>query len=133
MRVFGHFDGLAAAAGACTFGLFLAGTALAEDSCGTCDKEIVTTQELADCFLEHYDQLAGNGDGAILIDLSACPQSRGVVEALAGPATGSNEPVVEPSLRFMLSRTQLDCLKRKLEDPSAKLDPSAKIELESCG
>ena len=133
MRVLGHFESFAAAAGACAFGLFIAGTALAEDSCGTCDKEIVTTQELADCFLEQYDQLANSGNGAILIDLSACPQSRGVVEALAGPAAGSTEPVIEPSLRFMLSRTQLACLKKKLEDPAVKLDPSAKIELESCG
>ncbi|WP_442580035.1 hypothetical protein ACSBOB_31960 [Mesorhizobium sp. ASY16-5R] len=132
MRVFGHFENLAAA-GVCAFGLFLAGTALADEACGTCDKEIVTTQELADCFLDQYDQLAQGSNAAILIDLSACPQSRGVVEALAGPAAGAGEPVIEPSLRFMLSRTQLACLKRKLEDPAVELDPSAKIELESCG
>lgn len=133
MRVFGRFGSFAAAAGACAFGLCIASMALAEDSCGTCDKEIVTTQELADCFLDRYDELAGGNGGAILIDLSACPQSRGVVEALAGPAAGSKEPTIEPSLKFMLSRTQLACLKKKLEDPSLELDPSAKIELESCG
>jgi hypothetical protein len=132
MRVFGHFENLAAA-GACAIGLLVAGAAFADEACGTCDKEIVTTKELADCFLDQYDQLAQGSNGAILIDLSACPQSRGVVEALAGPAAGATEPVVEPSLRFMLSRTQLACLKRKLEDPAVELDPSAKIELESCG
>lgn len=128
-----HFNGLTAAAGACIVGVFLAAAAFADGACGTCDKEIVTTQELADCFLDQYDQLATSGSGAILIDLSACPQSRGVVEALAGPSTGSDSPIVEPSLRFMLSRTQLACLKQKLEDPSVDLDPSAKIELGTCG
>ena len=33
----------------------------------------------------------------------------------------------------MISRAQLDCLKRKLEEPGLVLDPSAKIELASCG
>ena len=41
--------------------------------------------------------------------------------------------VEEPDLEFMLSRAQLDCLKAKLEDPAIDLDPSAKIDLASCG
>jgi hypothetical protein len=33
----------------------------------------------------------------------------------------------------MISRTQLDCLKKKLEAPGVVLDPTATIELDSCG
>lgn len=108
-------------------------TAGAEESCGTCAKEIVTNTELAACFLDNYDAFAGAGNGAVFVDLSTvCPQSRGVFEALAGPSSG--EPAtVEPSLKFMLSRAQLACLKKKLEAPGVKLDPSATIELGSCG
>lgn len=110
-----------------------AATAGAEENCGTCAKEIVTNAELAACFLDNYDEFAGTDNGAVFIDLSAvCPQSRGVFEALAGPSSG--EPAtVEPSLKFMLSRAQLACLKQKLETPGVKLDPSATIELGSCG
>ena len=108
-------------------------TAGAEENCGTCAKEIVTNTELAACFLDNYDEFDGNGNGVVFVDLSAvCPQSRGVFEALAGPSPG--EPAAgEPSLKFMLSRAQLACLKQKLETPGMKLDPSATIELGSCG
>jgi hypothetical protein len=32
----------------------------------------------------------------------------------------------------MISRAQLGCLKKKLEEPGLVLDPSAKIELGGC-
>lgn len=106
----------------------LAGNAFAEDACGLCVKEIVTNSELATCFLDQYDQIARSGSGAVVVDLSDCG-SRGIVEALPSPSATSQQPDVQ----FMLSRVQLDCLKHKLQEPGLVLDPSAKIELDTCG
>lgn len=117
-------------AAAAAIGFFASGTlAVAQETCGLCDTEIVTNSDLAQCFLAQYQQLAEKENGAIVVDLSACEESRGVVEALPSPKIGAKEP----STKFMLSREQLDCLKTKLEDPNLVLDPSATIELDSCG
>lgn len=102
--------------------------AWADEACGLCSQSIVTNSSLADCFLQQYDQLAKEDGAAIAVDLSDCG-SRGIVEALPSP----NAAVVEPDTQFMLSRGQLDCLKKKLEEPGLVLDPSVKIELGSCG
>ena len=102
--------------------------AWAEESCGLCAKQIVTNSELAGCFLDQYDQIAKTGSTAVVVDLSSCA-SRGVVEPLPSP----NKAAVEPDVQFMISRTQLDCLKKKLEAPGIVLDPSATIQLDSCG
>lgn len=109
--------------------LSLGGNALAEEPCGLCDKEIVTNGTLATCFLENYQAYADKADGAVVVDLSNCEASRGVVEALPAPKFGAEDPDV----KFIVSRSQLDCLKQKLEDPKLVLDPSATIELDSCG
>ncbi len=116
-------------------GLALSGlavsSALAEEACGLCNTAIVTNSELATCFLDEYQKLADADGAVIVVDLSSCETSRGGLEALPGPtATG---PALEPDTQFMISRAQLDCLKRKLEEPGLVLDPSAKIELASCG
>ena len=111
-------------------GLLLPLSALAED-CGLCDKEVVTNAELAECFLNEYEKLAA-GDGAVVVvDLSQCETSRGLAEALPSPLQPEGSP--EPDFQFMLSRSQLACLKQKLEEPGLVLDPSARIELASCG
>lgn len=106
----------------------MATAAAAQESCGLCDKVIVTNSDLAACFLAQYEELERTDGGAIAVDLSGCPESRGVVEALPPPGV----TVEEPNLQFMLSRAQLACLKKKLEEPGLVLDPSAKIDLESC-
>ncbi len=103
-------------------------TVAAQESCGLCDKVIVTNSDLAACFLAKYQELQSAGKGAIVVDLSECPESRGVVEALPPPGV----TVEEPDLQFMVSPAQLACLKKKLEEPGLVLDPSAKIDLESC-
>ena len=98
-------------------------------TCGLCDTEIVMNSELATCFLEQYDELAEQEDEpAIVVDLSDCPGSRGIVEALPS----ANLTVEEPDTEFMISPEQLSCLKKKLEDPDIELDPSATIDLGSC-
>lgn len=109
------------------FGVLFAGQAPAQDNCALCAKEIVFNSALATCFLQDFPQLAGGDSRAVAIDLSACV-SRGVIEPLPAPNVGSQEP----DTKFMLSRSQLNCLKTKLEDPNLVLDPSAKIELSSC-
>lgn len=111
-------------------GLSLTDASNAAEPCALCDKEIVTNSVLATCFLDEYQQLADKAEGAIVVDLTNCAEEqRGVIEPLAAPGL----EVQEPDTRFMVSRTQLDCLKRKLEQPDLVLDPSAKIELDSCG
>ncbi len=104
--------------------------ALAED-CALCDKEVVTNTELAQCFLAEYERLAAGDTPVVVVDLSQCEASRGLAEALPSPL--QPESVAEPDFQFMLSRTQLACLKQKLEQPDLVLDPSARIELASCG
>jgi hypothetical protein len=126
----GHLPRLALAAGAGLGVLLL--PAAAEEACGTCAREVVTTGELASCFLERYDGLTRSGDGAVLVDLSDCPTSRGVVEALALPGSPAHDAAVAPTTRFMATPGQLECLKRSVEDPSIQLDPSALIPLDGC-
>jgi hypothetical protein len=109
--------------------LFSISSVAAAANCGLCDTEVVINSELASCFLEKYEALAREGDQAIVVDLSDCPASRGIVEPLPSPGMVSDGP---PDTEFMISRTQLDCLKKKLEDPQLQLDPSAKIDLASC-
>ena len=108
--------------------LLLIANVSADEACGLCVKQIVTNSELATCFLDQYDQIAKSGSGAVVVDLSNCA-SRGVVEALPSP----NKGAAEPDVQFMISRLQLECLKKKLEAPGIVLDPSAVIELDSCG
>lgn len=98
------------------------------EPCALCSKEIVTNSDLATCFLSDYQRYADKQTGAVMVDLTGCETSRGVVEALAMPMAAA----VEPDLQFMLSRSQLDCLKRKLEEPGLALDPSARIDLDLC-
>ena len=109
-------------------GLAAAHGAAAAEPCGLCDDKIVTNSVLAQCFLDEYPFLAGKASGAILVDLSACEQERSIVPPLAAPG----EQVLEPSVTFMVTRPQLGCLKKKLEQKGIDLDPSATIELGSC-
>ena len=97
-------------------------------ACTLCDTEVVMNQELASCFLEQYDKFAGEKGSTIMVDLTDCAESRGIVAAL--PSVDPNDE--EPNTEFIVSRSQLDCLKQKLEDPDIKLDPSAKIDLSTC-
>jgi hypothetical protein len=108
--------------------VFSISSAAAGATCGICDTEIVINSELASCFLEQYDQLAKLDEPAIVVDLSDCAESRGIVE----PLPSANLTVDEPDTEFMISRTQLECLKKKLEQPDLELDPSATIDLASC-
>jgi hypothetical protein len=108
--------------------LLVASTAMAQEACGLCEKEITTNGDLAQCFLEEYDTLAGQTGAEVVVDLNNCEASRGVVEALPTPNAGT----ALPDLEFMISRAQLECLKRKLEEPGLVLDPSITISLDSC-
>lgn len=102
-------------------------SAAAGATCGLCNTEVVMTSDLASCFLEKYGELAKDNDATIVVDLSDC-RSRGIVEALPTPGVSTDEP----DTQFMISRTQLDCLKKKLEQPDLVLDPSATIDLAAC-
>lgn len=102
--------------------------AAAAAPCGLCDREVVMNSALAACFLEAYPALAGRTGGAVVVDLSACEQSRGIVDALRMPGSGPREPDVS----FVLTPGQLGCLKARLEQPGLNLDPAATIPLDSC-
>jgi hypothetical protein len=108
--------------------VFSISNAAAGATCGICDTEIVINSELASCFLEQYDKLAKSDQAAIVVDLSHCAESRGIVEALPS----ADLTVDEPDTEFMISPSQLACLKQKLEDPDIELDPSATIDLAGC-
>lgn len=98
-------------------------------TCGLCDTQVVLNQELATCFLSKYGDLAKAEEPAIAVDLSGCEEQRSIVEPLPSPNVNADEPDTE----FLISRGQLDCLKKKLEEPGIVLDPSAKIDLAACG
>ena len=108
-------------------GLLLAASASADEACGLCVKQVITNSELATCFLDQYDQIAKSNGNAVVVDLSSCA-SRGIVEALPSPTKAP----AEPDVQFMVSRPQLQCLKKQLETPGIVLDPSATIELDNC-
>lgn len=113
--------------------LAVAAPALAQEECGLCNRAVVVNSELASCFLADYEALAAKEGGAIVVDLSGCAGTdRGIVEALPSPLVPSTATALEPDVQFMVSRMQLDCLKRKLEEPGLVLDPFARIELAGC-
>jgi len=110
-----------------TAAVFSISSGAAGATCAMCSTEVVMNSELASCFLEKYEKLAAETDQTIVVDLSDC-QSRGIVDTLPSLDVTADQPDTE----FMVSRTQLDCLRKKLEDPNIKLDPSAKIDLSTC-
>lgn len=88
----------------------------------------MTNSILASCFLDAFPGLEGKAGTAIVVDLSACEQSRGIVDALRMPGTSA----LEPDVQFILTPEQLSCLKVRLEQPDLVLDPTATINLDSC-
>ena len=110
-----------------TAAMFSVSTSAAGAACGLCDTEVVMNSELASCFLEQYEKLAQETDQTIVVDLSDCG-SRGIVDPLPSLDVSTDQPDTE----FMIPRSQLDCLRKKLQDPDIKLDPSARIDLSSC-
>ncbi len=111
------------------FALASASALAAEAPCGICARAVVTNSSLAACFLAKYPELERRTNGAVAVDLSDCEQDRGVVAALPGPRLSPRE---EPDLQFILSASQLACLKARLEEPGLALDPSARIDLDKC-
>src|SRR5689334_19459932 len=73
-------------------------------ACTLCDTEVVMNQELASCFLDQFDKFAGEKGSTIMVDLSECAESRGIVEGLPTVGGGGEEPNTE----FIVSRSQLD-------------------------
>lgn len=114
--------------GALIAALLFAGSAFAAGPCGICDDRIVTNSALAQCFLDEYPFLIDRTASAIVVDLSACEQERSIVAPLASPDAQD----IEPDVTFVVTKTQLDCLKGKLEQEGLKLDPFATIELDRC-
>lgn len=115
--------GVVAAAALC-----LAAPAFAED-CPICAESVVMNGDLASCFLQKYGGKAVVSGDMVAVDLSRCEKSRSIVSALPTPAMA----VEEPDIKFLLSRSQVDCLREKLESDELVLEPSARIDLGSCG
>lgn len=107
--------------------LFLAAPALAED-CPICAESVVMNGDLASCFLQKYGGKTVVSGNMVAIDLSRCEKSRSIVSALPTPTMA----VEEPDTKFLLSRSQVQCLRDKLESDELVLDPSARIDLGSC-
>ena len=100
----------------------------AQESCGLCAKTITIDSALAQCFLDRYAQLTERVANAVAVNLEDCETDRGVVAALRPPQAGA-EP---PTLRFIASLAQLECIKAKIEEPGVVLDPSLTINLDAC-
>jgi hypothetical protein len=43
-----------------------------QESCGLCQKEITTNSDLARCFLDNYQNLAGQAGSEVVVDLNNC-------------------------------------------------------------
>lgn len=97
--------------------------------CGLCARSVVVNSQLASCFLQKYPQLSTRQSGAVAVDLEDCATDRGVVAPLRGPRPAASE---EPSVKFILTLSQLACLKNKLETVDGALDPSLTIDLGDC-
>ncbi len=108
--------------------LCLAAPAFAED-CPICAESVVMNGDLASCFLQKYGGNAVVSGNMIAVDLSRCEKSRSIVSALPTPTMA----VEEPDTKFLLSRGQVHCLREKLESDELVLDPSARIDLGTCG
>lgn len=100
----------------------------AEAGCGLCARQVTINGALAECYLERFPDYEARQGTAIAIDLSDCPEQRGVVEALSSPAAATPDP----DLRFILSREQLTCFTERLRNPATPLDPLATISLDDC-
>jgi hypothetical protein len=107
--------------------LLMAAPAVAED-CPICADSVVMNTDLADCFLQKYGSADVSGI-TVAVDLTRCEKSRGIVSALPTPTMA----IEEPDTKFLLSRAQVQCLREKLESEELVLDPSARIDLGSCG
>ena len=53
--------------------------ARAEETCGLCQQEVVTNSELAECFLQRFEEFASKANGTVIVDLTDCEQQRGIV------------------------------------------------------
>ncbi len=111
-----------------TVSILAAAPVAASQDCALCARSVVTTKDLAACFMAKYGSAVPKGS-AVAIDLTGCGAGkRSVVPALPAPAKG----LAKPDTRFIVSPAQLDCLRRRLADPALDLDPQARIDLESC-
>lgn len=104
-----------------------------EAACGLCARTVVINSALAGCFLKRFAEWQAKSTAAIVVDLSACEgapteEERGIVAALPTPGLSA----ALPDTQFIVTLSQLVCLKRKLEDPALVLDPAATINLAAC-
>ncbi|MGB6118115.1 MAG: hypothetical protein WBF87_07835 [Mesorhizobium sp.] len=102
--------------------------AVAQD-CAICAKSVVMNSDLANCFLQKYASIPADAGAAVAVDLSQCNEkTKSIVQALPQP-TMAVEP---PDTKFMLSRSQAQCLREQLLDGELDLDPSVRIDLGVC-
>jgi hypothetical protein len=102
--------------------------AASAQECAICAKSVVINTELAQCFLDKYSKLGVDAGAAVAVDLTKCPSTRSIVQALPSPAMA----VEEPDTKFLLSRKQVECLRQQIVDGDLELDPSARIDLAAC-
>jgi hypothetical protein len=110
-------------------GLVLSAPVLAQEACGLCNDEVRLTPPLAGCFLDRYAEIANDGSGPVVVDLTPCEQDRSVVDALPNPGAGPAS--AEPDMQFIVTRAQLGCLKARLEERPT-FDGVATFDLKAC-
>ena len=88
-------------------------------TCVICANSVVMNEDLATCFLQKYADPSAAAGETVAVDLSRCERSPSIVLALPQPRPAAEEP----DTKFLLSKTQLQCLKSKLEADEIDLDP----------
>lgn len=96
--------------------------------CAICAKSVVINTELAQCFLDKYAKLGDEAGAAVAVDLTQCAKSRSIVQALPSPTMA----VEATDTKFLLSRKQVECLRKQIVGGSLDLDPSARVDLAAC-
>lgn len=101
------------------------------ESCGLCAKRVVVVPATAPCLRTALDEVAQEQKPFVAFDLSKCGSTtatRGIVPGLPDPQANAEKPTV----RFVLPRAQLTCLRERFVSAQQRLDPYAVISLTDC-
>lgn len=104
--------------------------ALAQD-CALCAKKVVVVPITAPCLRDDLEQQRNNSSNFITFDLSKCStavSNRGVVPGLRT----AEDPSGRPTIRFVIPKTKIACLRDRFAAAQGNLDPYAIIDVSAC-
>lgn len=104
--------------------------ALAQD-CALCAKKVVVVPVTAPCLRDDLERQRNNSSNFITFDLSKCSaavSNRGVVPGLYT----AEDPSARPTIRFVIPKTKIACLRDRFAAAQGNLDPYAVIDVSAC-